>query len=76
MKSGSSTVWNLSIGYRRADFDVRLEALNLFDSEDDDITYYYASRLPGEPAAGVEDVHFHPIEPRTLRLHLTWTPGT
>lgn len=76
VKSGSSTVWNLSIGYRRADFDVRLEALNLFDSEDDDITYYYASRLPGEPAAGVEDVHFHPIEPRTLRLHLTWTPGT
>jgi hypothetical protein len=36
----------------------------------DDITYFYASRLPGEPAAGVEDKHFHPAEPRTLRLSL------
>jgi len=25
------------------------------------------SRLPGEPADGVDDVHFHPVEPRTLR---------
>jgi hypothetical protein len=76
VESGSSTVWNMSVGYRWANFDLRLEALNLFDSESDDITYYFASRLPGEPAAGVEDVHFHPIEPRTLRLHLTWTPGS
>ena len=76
VESGSSTVWNLGVGYRRSSFDIRLEALNLFDAEDDDITYFYASRLPGEPAAGVEDIHFHPIEPRTLRLHLTWTPGT
>ena len=76
VESGSSTVWNLSVGYRRADFDLRLEALNLFDSESADITYYFASRLPGEPVAGLEDIHFHPIEPRTLRLHLTWTPGS
>ncbi len=76
IESGSSTVWNLSVGYRRDAFNLRLEALNLFDSDSDDITYYFASRLPGEPAEGVEDIHFHPIEPRTLRLHLTWTPGT
>ena len=75
-ESGSSTVWNFSLGYRFADFDVRLEALNLFDSADDDITYFYESRLPGEPAEGFEDVHFHPIEPRTVRLYLTWTPGS
>ena len=36
----------------------------------DDIMYFYASRLPGEPASGVEDKHFHPAEPRTLRLSL------
>jgi outer membrane receptor protein involved in Fe transport len=75
VESGSSTVWNLGVGVRRASFDLRLEALNLFDAEADDITYFYASRLPGEPADGVEDVHFHPIEPQMLRLYLTWSPG-
>lgn len=44
-----------------------LEALNLTNSRANDITYYYASRLPGEPAEGVEDYHLHPMEPRTLR---------
>ena len=32
------------------------------------IDYYYTSRLPGEPAAGVNDVHFHPIESRSFRV--------
>jgi len=34
---------------------------------DNDITYFYESRLPGE-AQPVEDRHFHPVEPRTLRF--------
>jgi hypothetical protein len=51
---------------------VRIDVLNLLDSEDDEITYFYASRLPGEPAEGVEDLHFHPIEPRTARVHASW----
>jgi hypothetical protein len=46
--------------------------LNLLNSRDHDITYFYASRLPGEPAGGVEDIHFHPVEPRTVRLYLTY----
>jgi hypothetical protein len=49
---------------------VTLDVFNLFDRKASDIDYYYASRLPGEPAAGVDDVHFHPVEPRTWRL--TW----
>jgi hypothetical protein len=44
--------------------------LNLFDRKVDDITYFYTSRLQGEPAEGVADKHFHPVEPRTLRLSL------
>ena len=32
--------------------------------------YYYVSRLPGEPAAGVADRHFHPLEPLAFRLTL------
>ncbi|WP_454762161.1 TonB-dependent receptor [Caulobacter segnis] len=45
-----------------------IEALNLADSQKDDVAYFYASRLPGEPAEGVEDIHFHPVEPRAVRL--------
>ena len=44
--------------------------MNAFDSHDDDITHRYASRLPGEPAGGVDDDHFHPIEPRNARVYL------
>lgn len=44
-----------------------VEVLNLTNSKRDDIAYLYASRLPGEPAAGIEDVHFHPVEPRAVR---------
>jgi hypothetical protein len=42
---------------------------NVLDSRDNDITYFYESRLPGE-SAPVADRHFHPVEPRTLRLTL------
>jgi hypothetical protein len=44
---------------------------NLFDRQASDIDYYYASRLPGEAAGGVNDIHFHPVEPRSFRLSLT-----
>lgn len=47
-----------------------LDAFNLFDRKASDIDYYYASRLPGEPAEGVDDIHYHPVEPRTVRLTL------
>ena len=48
-----------------------LDVFNLFDRRASDIDYHYASRLPGEPAEGVEDRHFHPVEPRSLRLTLS-----
>jgi hypothetical protein len=45
-----------------------LEAFNLFNAEVSDIDYFYASRLPGEPAAGVDDIHLHPALPRSARI--------
>ena len=48
-----------------------LDVFNVFDSKASDIDYYYASRLKGEPPQGVADRHFHPVEPRSLRLTLT-----
>ena len=38
--------------------DLVFEAFNLLDSDVSDIDYFYTSRLPGEPLAGVDGVHF------------------
>ena len=46
---------------------------SIFDAKTNDITYYYASRLPREPPEGVNDYHFHPTEPRSFRLGLLYT---
>jgi outer membrane receptor protein involved in Fe transport len=43
------------------------EMFNLANSHWDDITYYYASRHPGEALASVDSV-IHPGTPRTWRL--------
>ncbi len=75
VRSGSSTIWNLGLGYKYSNFDFRFEVLNLFDAENDDIAYFYESRLPGEPINGFEDIHFHPFEPRMVRAYVTWTVG-
>ena len=40
---------------------VVFEAFNIFDAKASDIDYFYASRLPGELADGVEDIHTHPV---------------
>lgn len=68
VRSDPTTVVNFEIGRRFGKrLSVALAAYNVFDSDDNDITYFYESQLPGE-AAPVEDRHFHPVEPRTLRL--------
>ena len=72
--SESTTLWNGEIGVqlvRRA--RLVLETYNLFDAKVADIDYYYPSRLPGEPAGGVDDIHTHPALPRTARLSLQFS---
>ena len=69
--SESTTIWNGEVGYHVSDrARLTLEVFNLFDSDVSDIDYFYASRLPGEAAEGIDDVHFHPSLPRTARLAL------
>ena len=72
VKSDSTTVLNLRAGYQGPDWELKMDVLNLLDSDDHDIDYYYASRLPGEPAGGVEDIHFHILELRTVRVYATY----
>lgn len=70
--SRDSLVFNLRTGYRRENWDAWIEVLNVFNTDANDIEYFYESRLPGEPAAGVGDRHYHPMEPLTLRTGITW----
>jgi outer membrane receptor protein involved in Fe transport len=63
---------NMNLGYKLTSaLKVELDVFNVTDSRDDAATYFYADRLPGEPAEGVEDVHRHPLEPRSARLSVT-----
>jgi outer membrane receptor protein involved in Fe transport len=71
-RSSSANVANLSFSYRFTHAKLSIEALNVLDSRDNDITYFYASRLPGEPAEGVEDYHVHPLEPRQVRASVRY----
>jgi outer membrane receptor protein involved in Fe transport len=62
------------VGYKfNRRWTVQLDAFNLFDRKASDVDYYYASRLPGEPAEGVDDIHYHPAERRTFRLTVKTT---
>ena len=69
--SDSSSVWNLRAGYTVDQWTFEADVLNLTDSDDHDIDYFYESRLPGEPSGeATEDVHYHVMEPRTVRFSL------
>lgn len=71
-RSKATTLAYLRVGYRLSkNVKVALDVFNLFDRQGSDIDYYYDSLLRGEPAQGVNDIHFHPVEPRSLRLSLT-----
>ena len=74
VSSKDSLIFNLRVGYRfrHPNVEVALSVLNLFDAKDNDIEYYYVSRLRGEPAEGVADVHLRAVEPRTFRGSVTW----
>lgn len=71
-KADDTTLVNLALGYQLSGFDTKLELLNIFDSKDHDIDYFYESRLAGEPAEGVEDLHYHPVEPRMVRVSVSY----
>ncbi len=72
-RSDATTLVYLQLGYRfNTYWEVNFDVFNLFDSRDSDIDYYYASRLPGEPAEGVNDIHTHPTEPREFRGGVTY----
>lgn len=73
VRSASTTLAYARLAYQlNRKTRIALDVFNLFDKRASDIDYYYASRLPGEPVEGVNDRHFHPVEPRSARLTLSY----
>jgi Carboxypeptidase regulatory-like domain/TonB dependent receptor len=71
VQSHATSLVNLQAGYQLARrLRATVDVFNLFNARMSDIDYYFASRLPGEPAGGVDDIHFHPAVPRTVRAGL------
>lgn len=72
-RSKASTLVNGRLGYRTGkNSQVSLDVFNLLNARVSDIDYFYASRLPGEAAGGVEGIHTHPAESRSIRLNVSW----
>jgi outer membrane receptor protein involved in Fe transport len=70
-RSKATTLAYLRAGYKvNRNVKLTVDVFNLFNRQGSDIDYFYDSRLKGEPAEGVNDIHFHPVEPRSLRVSL------
>jgi outer membrane receptor protein involved in Fe transport len=73
LRARASNLLNAEIGYRfRSGTQIQLGVLNLANASMEDIQYVYASRLHGEVSDGTDDVHFHPAEPRQVRLSVNY----
>ena len=68
VRSDATSLINFQGGYQvLRKLRLSVDVFNLFNTKAADITYWFASRLPGEPLAGVDDFHIHPAVPRTVR---------
>jgi outer membrane cobalamin receptor len=73
VRSEASTTVNALAGYELVrGLRAQVEVFNLFDAKASDIDYFYTSRLAGEPAGGVDDIHFHPTQPRSARVAIVF----
>lgn len=60
------TLFNWNARYRYKALEAFLSIENLADTKWREAQFFFTSRLPGEPAGGVPDVHFTPGNPRTF----------
>ena len=68
LRSNSTTLLSGRIGYKfEKKVRLQLDVFNLLNRRASQIDYAYQSQLKGE-AAPVNDIHFHPTEPRSVRL--------
>jgi hypothetical protein len=69
VRSKATSLYELEGGYQIAQrVRATVSVFNLFNTAVSDIDYFYTSRLPGEPAAGIADIETHPTLPRSARV--------
>lgn len=72
VRSNATSLFELEGGYQIAPrVRATVSVFNLFNTAASDIDYFYVSRLPGEPAAGIADVETHPTLPQSARVMLS-----
>lgn len=73
VRSEASVLVSAQLGYEIfRGLKASLNVFNVFDAEESDVDYFYASRLTGEPDSGVDDIHTHPVEPRSVRIAVAY----
>jgi outer membrane receptor for ferrienterochelin and colicin len=60
------TLFNSTTRYRYKNFEAFFTVENLTSTEWREAQFFFTSRLRGEPAAGVDDIHFTPGTPRSF----------
>jgi outer membrane receptor protein involved in Fe transport len=68
VRDKGSDVVNFRGAYKAGKIELYGEVLNILNSRDKDIAYYYESFIPGFDAVPVEDRLSRVVEPRTFRL--------
>ena len=68
IRGEAETDINLRAAWKPGRYTVYAEVLNVLDHGGKDINYFYTSRLPGEPLAGIDGILSRSEEPRTLRV--------
>jgi outer membrane receptor protein involved in Fe transport len=72
IRDKGSTVVNLRAARKFENFEVYGDLLNVLNSRDKDITYFYESYIPAFDAAPVEGRMSRVVEPRTVRVGATY----
>ena len=66
------TLFNATARYRHKNFEAFLTVENLTNTDWREAQFFFTSRLRGEPAAGVDDIHFTPGTPRSFFGGIAW----
>jgi outer membrane receptor protein involved in Fe transport len=77
-RSDDTVLLSAKVGYEfNETWTIAAEVFNLLDRSDHEIDYFYESRLIDEPEnpdtedGGYDDIHFHPVDPISVRVALT-----
>lgn len=75
VRDKGSTIVNARAAWKGKRIEFYGELLNIFNSRDKDIAYYYASYIPAFDATGPQEGRLsRVVEPRTVRVGVKFTP--